>query len=265
MRREFIDGLGVGHGGDPAGTRLVFVHGAMDRGAGFLRTVRHLDEFSWTVYDRRGYGRSLVDDSASPSTFDRHVDDLIGLLDATAVGGPSVVVGHSLGGTVALAAAARRPELISSLLVHEAPLPWLPWWPLTDDDGRRIEDDGPSGAVERFMSRVIGRESWEQLPPSTRAQRFAEGPTLVAELVSVRGAPPFVGPEIPVPVMIGIGSLADPIRVRASQHLVQVLPNARIAAIDGAPHGAQGTHPGPFADLVRRTVEMGSGGARPTT
>ena len=56
-------------------------------------------------YDRRGYGRST---SLGVGDLSVHADDLLDLIGDR----PAVVVGHSLGGVVALVAAERRPGQI---------------------------------------------------------------------------------------------------------------------------------------------------------
>lgn len=255
MHRETIDGIHVGLGGTGDLPLILFVHGAMDRGAAFLRVTRLLDQRRWCVYDRRGYGRSMVE---TPPVFGDHVDDLVELLDRYGRDNPVVLVGHSLGATIALAAAARRPSAVRSMLVFEAPLPWQPWWPIRDPEGRRLEDLGPELAVERFMGRVVGAEVWESLPTATRAQKIREGSTMVAELVSVRTGAPFERSEVHVPCLVVRGSASDAARVRAAEWLVEGLPDAEIRLIDDAPHVAHATHPEQFAALVIEAAARGA-------
>src|SRR5207302_1304119 len=40
-----------------------------------------------------------------------------------------VIVGHSIGGVVALAAAQLAPERVVAVGAYEAPMSWQPWWP----------------------------------------------------------------------------------------------------------------------------------------
>ena len=81
---------------------VVFVHGSMDRMAGFAKVARRLESDHRVLrYDRRGYARSLA--VGPPFTIAQHADDLLTLLD----GRRAIVLGHSLGGNVVLAAAQR--------------------------------------------------------------------------------------------------------------------------------------------------------------
>ena len=243
-----VDLFVAAHPGPTGATRVVVVHGSLDRSTAFLRVARELSEFEVLRYDRRGYGKSLAA-GAAPS-FDSQVDDL-----ASVVGGePAVVVGHSLGGVIALAFASRHPERARAVVAYEAPMPWLPTWPSRSAGSAAIsgsEDDGD--AAEGFMRRMVGDDRWEQLPASTRAQRRAEGPALVAELLSLR-APnpvPYDLPTFPVPVIAGHGGESRPHHQESARTLAAGVPDGELVVIDGASHGAHLTHPAEFAALVR--------------
>ena len=59
-RPDRVDGLAVYRGrGAGDSTPVVIVHGSMDRAAAFRKAVRHARELDITLYDRRGYGRSM--------------------------------------------------------------------------------------------------------------------------------------------------------------------------------------------------------------
>jgi pimeloyl-ACP methyl ester carboxylesterase len=263
VRRETTaDGLHLGRGGDPSGPPVVFVHGAMDRDAAFLRVTRLLADVDWWVYDRRGYGRSVTE---QPAELDDHVDDLIELLQLVhdRTERTAVVAGHSLGGTIALAAAHRRPDLVAAVVAYESPLTWAEWWPRRGPGGSSLEDDLPEVAAERFMRRVAGDDIWESLPEATRQRRLEEGRALVAELSSARRAAAYVPVEIGVPATIARGSDTDDYRERAAQVLQDEIPGAELVLLEGADHGAHVSRPDEFAALVRRALERaGRGGSR---
>ena len=105
---------------------------------------------------------------------------------------------------------------------------------------------------------MLGDKLWERLPASMRAERRAEGPTLVAEMRSVRPpAPvPFDPRAITVPVLAAHGSETRPHHVRATEALAELVPRGEFAVVAGASHGAHLSHPEEFAALVRRTIEL---------
>jgi pimeloyl-ACP methyl ester carboxylesterase len=272
------------------GPLVVLVHGSMDRSGGMLRVRRVLQGDHRVIrYDRRGYGRSLR--AGRAAGFDQQVDDLVEVTG----GRPAVLVGHSFGGLVCLALAERRPELAPAVVAYEAPELWAPWWPATsvgvqalaragadrpaheaggagdlaaheadgEDDLAAHEAGGEDDlaaeeAAEWFLRRMIGDRTWEKLPASMRAERRAEGPALLADMRSVRPPHPvpFDPGAITVPVLSAFGSESRPYHMRAADDLARAVPRGELAVVAGASHGAHLSHPGEFAGLVRRGVEL---------
>lgn len=225
---------------------IALVHGAMDRSAGMLKLSRRLDhDFRVLRYDRRGYARSSP--HPGPFTIAHQVDDLLTLL----AGRTAVVVGHSYGGNVALAAAARRPDLVLGVVTYESPVSWLPWWPSATAGGQAIAGAAdPAAAAERFMRRLIGDERWGALPERTRAVRRAEGMALVGELSDLRSHEPWRPADVEVPVWVGVGEMASPHQRQGMEHVAGTLAEATLVELPGGNHMANVTHP----DLFRRLL-----------
>jgi pimeloyl-ACP methyl ester carboxylesterase len=246
----------------PSGEALgvVLVHGSMDRAASFLKVTRRLPELDVVRYDRRGYGRSVG--AGLAPTIDDQVDDLFAVMDRTDHH-RAVVVGHSLGGVIALRAAVRRPDLVPSVAAFESPMSWLDWWPKGSAGNRALaaDGDGPEDAAERFMRGMVGDRIWEKLPARTRRERRSEGPALLAELAAIRGEPPYDPAELTVPVLAGYGSESKPYHQEAARRLAELAPEGELIVVDGSGHAGQASHPAEFASFVRRAVER----AGPTT
>lgn len=228
---------------------VVFVHGALDRATSFERTRRRLADVDTTTYDRRGYGRA-VDADPPARAFQDHVDDLLACIDDR----PTVVVGHSLGGDIGLAAAVQRPDVVRAVVSYEAPMPWEPWWPQDTAGAAAVQAGDPAAAAEAFMRRMIGDQRWQRLPERTKEARRREGVALLADLAGLRAGRPFDPAEVRVPVVVGVGSQSRPHQVDAAPRLVASLPDAELVVIEGASHGAHLSHPAEFADLVRRAL-----------
>ncbi len=248
-----------GSGDEPI---VVFVHGSLDRAASFARVVRRLVDLPTVTYDRRGYDRSLP---AGPGqrTLDGHVDDLLSVIDDR----PAVVIGHSLGGVIALAAALRLQGAapLVSVAAFEPPLPWLRE---ANSRSPRSTDqqvakplsadvaDEPGVIAERFFRRMVGDSAWDRLPEATRLARRADGPALVADLASVRiTEAPFDVTRLTVPLVLGRGTNSLPHHRDAVEWLIEHTVGSELIEIDGAGHGAHLTHPDAFAGFVRATVQ----------
>ncbi len=256
MRSDTEVGVWSESAGEPDLPMLVVVHGSMDRSAGLLRLSRRLDtQFRVVRYDRRGYGRS--NSVGPPWTVETNVDDLEAIVTTSPVF-PVALFGHSFGGNVALALAARRPELVSCVIVYETPLSWVDWWPGDSAGGAAMAVADPGDAAEAFMRRMVGDEVWDRLPASKREERRAEGAAMVSELADLRRTPPWEGDAVTAPVLALRGEHARPHHRDAMHHLVELLPDCRSQIVAGAGHAGPHTHADAVAVSVTEFVRASS-------
>lgn len=231
----------------------------MDRASSFAKVRRRLDHagHATLTFDRSGYGTRV--DDALPSGRGRIAADVADLL-ALAGGddGPLVVIGHSYGGHVAMAAAIQQPERIAAIGVFETPLAWMAWWPPDTSGGvavRAAEGGTPADAAEAFMRSIVGDAVWARLPPATKGARLAEGPALLADMADIRPPPaPYDPATVTVPVIVGRGSESKGQHLRGTEALLELLPDARLHVVDGAGHGAHTSHPDGFAAFVEAAL-----------
>lgn len=233
----------------PEGPVVVLVHGTLDRGNSFRRTMRRLEDVRVVTYDRRGYQGSRG--AEPPVGVERHIEDLLAILDE--IGGAPVVVGHSLGGVVALGAAIEAPERVAAVGAFEPPMRWIPVERPPERRGWTDTSD-PDAAVEAFFRARVGNEAWDRLEPAARADRLADGPALVTELASLSGDPLFDVTELKVPSVFGGGGASDEFHKENLAWLGEHVPGAQRIDIPGSGHGAHLTHPDAFADFVRSTM-----------
>ncbi|MFG6432212.1 alpha/beta fold hydrolase [Roseateles sp. LYH14W] len=140
-RSEFVQLRGLRqhllHWGSPQPGRppLVLLHGWMDVGASFQFVVDALQgEREIVALDWRGFGLSETPD-ADCYWFPDYLGDLDALLDALSPDAPVDLVGHSMGGNVAMSYAGVRPQRIRRLVNLE---------------GFGMPDVSPAAAPERM-------------------------------------------------------------------------------------------------------------------
>ena len=179
--------------------------------------------------------------------------DLVGLLD----GRRALVFGHSYGGNVALATAARHPELVVAVAVYETPLSWLDWWPGTTAGADAIATRGdPADAAERFVRRLSatrdGRSSRRRLArrDGRRARRWSASSSICA---STR--PWTARRRRRRRSSRCTASAAPPITVRAPSTSVASWPTADIVEVAEARHFGPNTNPEAVAAAI---VELAS-------
>jgi pimeloyl-ACP methyl ester carboxylesterase len=113
-RSRFVDLRGLRYHlhewGRPGAPLLLMLHGWMDVGASFQFVVDALER-DWHVLapDWRGYGRTQWS-GADSYWFPDYLADLEFLLDAVAADAPPFLIGHSMGGNIAMLYAGIRPQ-----------------------------------------------------------------------------------------------------------------------------------------------------------
>ncbi|MEU8825573.1 alpha/beta hydrolase [Streptomyces sp. NPDC048636] len=194
---------GTAEDGD-AGAPLVFVHGLGASSAVYhahIAAAAPLAGRRWLFVDLPGHGISdrPVDFGY---TLDDHAAALASALDAAGVRGAELV-GHSMGGAVAIVLAARRPELVSRLVLTEANL--------DPDPPRTAGSSGIASYSEEEFVRGGGfAETLERVGPVWRAtMRLADPTALHRSAVGlIRGTRPtmrrmLLDLEIPRTYLVG--------------------------------------------------------------
>jgi len=247
---------------DPSAPACILVHGSLDRAESFQRVMRRLPDMTLLAYDRRGYQRSR---DAGVVDMGGHMDDLLSIAAELRrqTSGTVSAIGHSLGGDVVVGAAIAEPRALDSIGAFEPPMPWLGFRRTEPGDDRPrqwtpIAED-PGDEAERFFGRMVSPTAWQRLSAAGKAARRADGPALVADLTSFRGAAPFDVTALDVPVVFGMGGLGAPHHRQGVTWLGANVPGAQAIEIEGAHHGAHLSHPDHFAEFVRQVVRRADG------
>lgn len=247
---------------DDAGTgpAVVWVHGGFTdrRGASAiapLLSARH----RFIAYDRRGHSGS--ERAPGRQSVDDHVADLGGLVEALDAA-PAHLLGNSDGGEVALKLAARRPDLVASVCVHEPSCyfvlpepPDLAWLHRAVAALERGDDAEAARVV--MEDAALGPGAWAALPEASRR-------------LFVHNAPPWldtardptygrIDPDdlarLTMPVLLTVGGEALPTDVAIVARLGELMPTARRHTFAGAGHVPHRTHPAGFATVVTAFVD----------
>jgi pimeloyl-ACP methyl ester carboxylesterase len=201
-------------------------------------------------YDRRGYGRSWP--HPGPFSVADQVDDLASLVGDRR----AVLIGHSFGGNIALAASVHMNGQVVGVSTYETPLSWMEWWPGTTA-GAMAVTSSEEDAAENFMVRLIGDKRWNALPERTKEERRREGSALVGELTALRKNAPWTVEHVKCQVLCGFGSNGMKHHADGARWLAQNLKNARLVELPDATHSAPMTHPSEFvSELVLPHCEV---------
>lgn len=239
---------------DPSAPVVVVVHGSLDRADAFLRSARRVQTASVIAFDRRGYGAS--ERLANAHGVEGGVADLLAVCDRF---GARLVVGHSYGGVVALAAALEHAQRLDAVGAFEPPQPWRQ--PPGEDPAPPGPgpDVDPALAAEHFYQHIIGEEAWRRLGEAQRAAIRRDGEALLDDMRGVRSRRWLDGPAPAVPVAIGLGERsAERFRFYAKA-LAEAWNVAVFEEAERATHGAHLSAPDAFAAFIDQTVALGQG------
>lgn len=248
-----------------AGPNVLMIQGVGVHGDGWLPQVEAMQSrFTCVTFDNRGMGRSDPPPKGEPLTVQSMADDCAVLMQR--LGWTSAhVIGHSLGGAVALQLALDAPQHVDSLSLL-----------CTFASGR---DAAPMtmrmlylGMRTRLGSRSMRRSGFLQLVMSRRGIAATPDAGLLAvELEPLFGhdladQPPVVNQQLKalrafdvsdrlnelaaIPTLV-VTAAEDPIAPpRAGRRLAQGIPGARYVELDNASHGVPIEQPARMNELL---------------
>ena len=111
--RVRLGDIDVGYAERGSGRPVVMVHGLAEDRRSWALAQERLAERRTFAYDLRGHGETTAGDG--DGTLDQLAGDLARFLEALT--GPATCIGYSLGGTIVLALAAARPDLVEHAVV----------------------------------------------------------------------------------------------------------------------------------------------------
>jgi pimeloyl-ACP methyl ester carboxylesterase len=245
------------------GARIVFCHGLFGQGKNWTRIAKELAaSHRVTLVDMPDHGRS-----AWSERFDYldAADRVAGLLEAD---DPVALVGHSMGGKIAMLLALRHPALVSRLAVVDvAPVPYphasefaryidamqaidLATLERRGDADSALVDAVHDPTVRSFLLQNLRREgdSWRwQVNLDVLGEELAEVTDWPEDELS--GTPAYDGPVLWI-----AGARSDYVRDEYAASMDRWFPHNRRVTIKNAGHWVHSEQPEVFVQVLRQFV-----------
>lgn len=271
---------GIAFGMETPTPDIVFLHAT-----GFnARTYRTLleplgEKYHVLALDARGHGRTTLKAQVFGYTsWRRHRDDLIALLERHFTQ-PVTLAGHSMGATVSLLTAGRRPDLVSALALFDpvilpatayafSELPFAPslnrgFNPLARGAlHRRRRFPSREAAVEAYAGRGVFKSFTREMIEDYVADGFIETPSGAVKLAchpryeaatfcAQRNHPWAALEAGSGPLVLLRAERRSTLSLAAMQRIAALRPGARVATVEGATHMLPMERP----DRVRAGIE----------
>lgn len=243
------------------GRAIVLIHGLLGAAGNLGAQARYLQGFYHTIQvDLRNHGRSP---HSAAMDYPLMAADVIALLDRQEVA-QCALLGHSMGGKVAMELALTHPERIAALIVADiAPIAYSPDSHDTIYDAMRavpLARIRNRQEADEFLSRYLGDAGMRQFLLANLYQqggRYAWRANLAALIANrdrLSGPPPAVGPS-EVPCLFIKGSDSDYITPSSAAPIRRCFPGARLRVIQGAGHWVHADKPAAFNRAAGRFLE----------
>ncbi len=239
-----------------AGPPVALLHGLFGAGSNFAAIQRRLGAARRVVaFDLRNHGASPHDPAMSYAAM---AEDVLDSLSALGVR-EAALVGHSMGGKVAMQAALLRPDRVSRLLVADiAPVRYDPAF-------RGIADAMLAMPLGPGLTRAAADAMLAPAVPDPAVRGFLLqnlrlGPTpawriglheIAANLPGIEGwdAPP--GAQYAGPVLVLRGERSGYVRPEHRPAVRALFPAARFMTLKGAGHWLHADAPDAFVEIVQ--------------
>ena len=271
---------GIAFGDASRSPDIVFLHATGLNARSYRALLAPLgDRFHVLALDARGHGRtSLPTGRFNYGSWRRHRDDLITLLERHLTK-PVTLAGHSMGGTVALLTAAKRPDLVNGLVLVDPGIYPPGTYTLFGLPGAVMLGRGlfpiaakASQRRRRFPDRAAavkaftGRGFFKTWPDEMIADYVGDGlvetpkgdvklacsPSYEsATFAAQRNAPWPAVKRAPGPIVILRADKNSTLPNAAEKRFAALRKDARIATVDGASHALPMERP----DRVRAAIE----------
>ena len=250
------------------GPVFLMVHGYTGSKLDFTSQLDWFSDIRRVIaYDQRGHGESS---NQWPYTFDCLANDLVGLLDELGIASCDLL-GHSLGGMVAMRAVLQHPDRFGSVILMDTTAEPLKMWPgkVRDQLGALILEQGceamlpmmqsqsATPAAQRGIDYLGEEEHWQRIGTKL-SQMDPEAWLGLGDEIS--GAASVLNDlaSLTCPTTIVYGQNDDAF-VQPSKAMAALIGNSRLVEIPSAGHSPQYENADPWRDAIREHL-LGAAG-----
>ncbi|MGD0552300.1 MAG: alpha/beta hydrolase [Sedimentisphaerales bacterium] len=219
---------------------MVLSHGYTDNGLCWTDLAHAMEKkYDVIMYDLRGHG--LSDAPAKGYSIEDNVSDIVGLIKALKLQHP-VIIGHSLGGSIAAIVAAQYPDIPKKVVLIDPPGLVKPMFETSEDMNRaRSWFTRDMNNLKHLSKEDLIKVAAQRHPAISEAARgrWADSkmqmkPQIIDSVLTIPPLKPYL-PKITVPTLILKADANDTVR-KMEIDAVSAQPNIRVYHVKGAGH-----------------------------
>jgi 3-oxoadipate enol-lactonase len=236
MEKINVNGIELAYTRQGRGAPLVLLHGyPLDHHLWDEVIPLLEDSFDIILPDLRGFGESTTGDT--PITMEDYASDIEGLLDQLGIQ-KAAIVGHSMGGYVALAFAKLFPERVSGLGLVSSQV-------LADPPGRKegryksaaeVSEKGTGGVVETMATKFTSDEHLQMYARELMQKQQPQAYIGALKAMAERADSTALLSSFRFPVVIVHGKADALIPVDRAHEVKNALPDAHLVELENAGH-----------------------------
>jgi 3-oxoadipate enol-lactonase len=253
--RATLNGIEIAYTDEGAGSTLFFVHGfPLSRGTWTKQMEAFKSNHRVIAPDLRGLGESEA--TGGPVSMSHYAEDLFALMQHLKLG-PVTLVGHSMGGYVALAFAAAFPQALQGLVLvgtkSGADTPEAAAGRLTLAE--RVQKEGSVIVVEAMAPKMLSASNTDAaMAAEVRSFMLPSKPKGVIGALLGMAERPDMGTwlgQVRVPTLVVAGADDTIIPPSESEALGEAIPGAKVEIIAHGGHLIAFERADAFNDLLR--------------
>jgi pimeloyl-ACP methyl ester carboxylesterase len=241
------------------GTPIVFIHGVFCDTRNWEKQVNFFStKYKVICYDARGYGKSALPDSIHPYY---QFEDLKNLLDYLGID-KAILVGHSMGGVIAMDFALHYPERVLALILPEGGSRFKGVW---DSDPEALYQLKLPWIKLKLEGIQAGQNAFLQIPMIQISLKNKIAENIIRKMTlespgwkwqlsnkQTPYVPDSIGQlkKLRMPALLMYGELSPTMYYIAMKTFAEYMPNSKLVSLKNASHCLNLENPDDFNSLV---------------
>ena len=259
MPKVYINGVNYHYTVSGAGSSVVLCHGYTGNHQSWVHQIPELSQrYQVVAVDHRGHGSTDAPSSADAYSIPIFAEDVYTLLNHLGIN-KCCLVGHSLGGFIALQLVLEHPQLVGSLVLVDTSSVGF-YIPGYTELGEKLNEIARQDGMEAVFEcnaehNPMARKRFEKYPEmreiskSSMLETSVDGYVYTRQAMSRREDLTLRLGKISVPTLVVVGEGDTPFR-QPSEVMAKGIPGARLHVVPRATHNPYEDEPEVFNELL---------------